>query len=64
VDRAGTSATGVAALLRAWFCLDRPTAALITEYAAAEGSHHIPGGEGRRLVYRHGSWHITRKDGT
>jgi hypothetical protein len=46
------------------FALPQADASLITEYAAAVGSHHIPGGEGRRLVYANGAWHVTRKDGT
>lgn len=59
----GSNPGWVASVLRSWYALDEPDAALITELAQAEGSHHIPGSEGCRLVFDHGAWYITRKDG-
>lgn len=57
-----TDRDSAAAVLRVQFSLDHADAALIAEFAEAEGQHHIPGGEGRRIVFDHGSWYITRKD--
>jgi hypothetical protein len=43
------------------FGLERPTAALIADDAAANGSHPIPGTIGMRLCYMPGEgWYIPR----
>lgn len=59
----GSSATAVARQLRKDYAgLDYMDAALITEYAQAEGEHEVPGTGGLVLVYREGTWYLGRKE--